>query len=199
MSIETLYIVRHGHIDVGEEKRYVGVTNIPLDALGMKQAEALGRFFSPLSIDAMFTSPLTRCTQTAYEIARLHNLAYTPIEDLREIDMGEWEYQTFAFIKSHYPHLYEERGLDMEHFIPPKGESFSMLLKRVKKAFKVIAKTDAKTVVIVAHAGVNRVLLASLLGIDLKDIFSIQQPYGCTYVVTYAKEEDRWKQKSIIF
>jgi probable phosphoglycerate mutase len=173
--VEEIYLVRHGHIDTGGIKRYIGLTDLPLDELGIKQAQQLSEFFKAFPVKHIFTSPLGRCVQTTQIISK----NYKCVEGLREINMGKWENVPMIEIRTCYPDAFKERGYDIEHFTPPKGESFKELSKRVMKAFNdIICNYDGK-VLIVAHAGVNRVILRELLGVDFQDIFNISQPYGC--------------------
>jgi probable phosphoglycerate mutase len=198
MSIETLYLVRHGHIDVGSEKRYVGQTDVALDALGMQQAQAISDFLQTRLVDTIYSSPLTRCIQTADILCLGQNLPCLVMEDLREIDLGAWEYQSVAFIKERFPQAYAQRGADIEHFVPPCGESFAMLSTRVVHAFETITRSFDKHVVIVAHAGVNRVLLAHLLGIPLSNVLTIRQPYGCVNILNFDRMRQQWQQEAMI-
>lgn len=172
--VEKVYLVRHGHIDTGSEKRYIGQTNLPLDALGLEQAHALSEYFQSIALDAVFSSPLMRCVQTTHMITPF----YHEVEAFREINMGTWENMPLREIKARDPQGFEERGRNIEHFAPPKAESFGMLSKRVLAAFHTLTQNYHGTVLIVAHAGVNRVILRELLGIAFEDIFSIDQPYA---------------------
>lgn len=197
MCIETLYLIRHGHINTGSEKRYIGSTNLPLDELGKEQVKALSRFLLSEHLDAIYSSPLVRCIQTTDAICRYHGLSYTLLDDLREIHMGDWENKTIASIKETYPKAYEERGINIEYFTPPHGENFAMLSKRVIKAFNHIEQTNAKHIAIVAHAGVNRVLLSHLLGRRLNDLFSIEQPYGSITPLHYDSDTKLWNKGKV--
>lgn len=55
--VEKVYLLRHGHIDNGSEKRYLGRTDIPLDALGLEQAYVLRDYFKEIPVEIIFTSP----------------------------------------------------------------------------------------------------------------------------------------------
>lgn len=179
--VEKVYLVRHGHIDTGGEKRYIGQTNLPLDALGLEQAHVLSEYFQSIPLDAVFTSPLMRCVQTT----RMITPFYHEVEAFREIDMGAWENRPLREIKAHDSHAFEERGRNIEHFAPPQGESFHTLSKRVLEAFHTLTQNHNGIILIVAHAGVNRVILRELLGIAFEDIFSIDQPYACITQLRY--------------
>jgi probable phosphoglycerate mutase len=196
-----IYLIRHGKIDTGNEKRYVGITDLLLNNEGVEQANFLKSYFSHIPIDKVYTSPLKRCLQTSKIICEEKNQDYIIVEELREINMGIWENKPIEHIKKDFPQLYEERGKNLEYFIPPEGESFHQLANRVLLAFDNIVKNKCESnelshlpigagengthrgnyenIIIVAHAGVNRVILSQILGYSMQDIFSIEQPYGC--------------------
>ncbi len=188
--VENVYLVRHGHIDTGEEKRYIGQTNLPLDALGLEQAHALSEYFQSIPLDAVFTSPLMRCVQTTQIITPV----YEEVEALREINMGTWENMPLKEIKARDPQGFEERGRNIEHFAPPKAESFGTLSKRVLEAFHTLTQTYHGTVLIVAHAGVNRVILRHILGVPFEKIFEIEQPYAGDHLLVRNLEKKEWKE-----
>ncbi|MBE0495461.1 MAG: histidine phosphatase family protein [Campylobacterales bacterium] len=175
--VENVYLVRHGHIDTGGEKRYIGQTDLPLDALGIAQAHRLCEYFKTIPLDRVFTSPLVRCVQTTRIICN----KYQCVEAFREIHMGAWENMAMATLKAQDAQAFAARGQDIKHFVPPGGESFEALSARVLRAFKTLVQAHRGTVLIVAHAGVNRVILRQFLGIGFQNIFSINQPYGSVH------------------
>ena len=176
--VETVYLLRHGHVDNGVEKRYLGRTDVPLSALGLEQAKGLHGYFKDIPIDMVFTSPLKRCLQTAQLLCIGKKRHCQCVEAFSEIDMGDWENVAMSYIKAQYPKFYEQRGEDLEYFNPPNGESFHAMAKRVRNAFDVITHHATGTILIVAHAGVNRLIISNILGIAINDMFSIVQPYA---------------------
>ncbi|HOR84925.1 MAG TPA: histidine phosphatase family protein, partial [Bacillota bacterium] len=56
-----IYLLRHGEIDCGKEKRYIGITDLPLNNKGRTQAYRLKDYFSNINMGKAFTSPLIRC------------------------------------------------------------------------------------------------------------------------------------------
>ncbi len=192
--VEKVYLIRHGHVDNGGEKRYLGRTDVPLDALGLEQAQALREYFKTIPIDAVFTSPLKRCVQTTEIISK----KYQVVEALREIDMGDWDNMPMSHIKLHFPKLYAQRGEDLEYFTSPNGESFHDVAQRVMKAFDEIVLNYAGTIIIVAHAGVNRVLLAQLLGLSLHEMFSIRHSYACINELIHEHKNAQWHYRSVL-
>lgn len=192
--VEKVYLLRHGHIDNGGEKRYLGRTDVPLDVLGLEQAQALGDYFKAIHVDAIFTSPLKRCVQTTEMISK----TYQVVEALSEIDMGDWENVPMAHIQSHFPKLYAQRGENLEYFTPPNGESFHRMAQRVRQAFEKIVQSMDGTIIIVAHAGVNRMILTHLFGIEINDMFSIVQPFACINELTWDCERLQWEYRNIL-
>jgi alpha-ribazole phosphatase len=174
-----IFLVRHGQIDYGSEKRYIGITDLPLCNAGTLQVTKLKEYFSGIEIEKAFTSPLKRCMQTAEILLEGSNTNRIVLDELKEINMGEWENQTIDYIKDRFREMYEERGSNIDVFIPPGGESFEQLQKRAMPAFEHIAQNTTGNILIIGHAGVNRVILSKLLDFPLKDIFKIGQPYGC--------------------
>ena len=140
-------------------------------------------------VTGSFCSDLLRAKQTAEAVARYHDLNPVCIKELREIDLGLWDGRLRSEIKTKYPELYVARGQDIVNFRPPQGESFSDLQKRVIPAFEKLLETVEGNLAIVAHAGVNRVILCQLQQLDLTELFTIRQDYAEIYVI-------RQKEKS---
>lgn len=174
-----IYLVRHGKIDCGEKKHYIGTTDLPLSDVGLEQAGKLKKFFVRIDIEKAYVSPLKRCIQTCTKILEGKNLESTIVEELKEINMGAWEGKSFDYIKKHFPKQYKERGCHIDTFVPPMGESFEMLQKRVMPAFEEMMNTTSGNILVVAHAGVNRVILSKILGFNLSELLKLNQPYGC--------------------
>jgi probable phosphoglycerate mutase len=190
-----IYLIRHGKIDIGNEKCYVGITDIPLSIEGILQAKKLKEFFASIDIEKVYLSPLKRCVQTTNIILENRNVEKFLVKELMEINMGEWDGKTFKHIKSILPEQFKERGENIDSFVPKGGESFNQLKERVNPIFQSIIKNTNGNILIIAHAGVNRIILSSILSIPLKDIFKIKQPYGCINEFSLNKENEKWQWK----
>lgn len=193
-----IYLARHGKIDYGKEKRFIGVTDLPLSKIGIEQAEMINSFFSDIVIDKVFISPLKRCRETAEIILSDRKVEKIIVSQFTEINLGEWDNKPIKYIKENFPNLFEERGLHIDEFIPPGGESFENLSQRVIPAFESIIKNVSGNILIVAHAGVNRVILGKLLGIPLNEIFDIEQPYGCVNELMWCEQGNEWQYKRVV-
>ena len=105
--------------------------------------------------------------------------------------MGDWDGKTFSELRAKYPKQFKERGEDLANYTPPLGESFADCSKRVIPVFESLAKSEGSTLLIVAHAGVNRVILCHVLGMPLQNVFCFEQSYGCFNVIVCQDSEYR--------
>lgn len=194
-----IYLVRHGKIDIGKEKRYIGVTDLPLSIEGIIQSQQLKKFFSNIYIEKAYISPLKRCIQTANIILANRNIEKQLIEEFMEINMGQWEGKSFRYIKNFFPEEFKKRGENIDTFVPVGGESFQQLQKRVVPVLEDIIKKYIGNILIIAHAGVNRVILSNILSIPLYDIFKINQEYGCVNELSWDEKHSSWLQKEFVY
>lgn len=189
-----IYLVRHGqvHLPDLQQNYYLGQTDVPLTERGIRQAAWLQQFFADKKITAIYHSPLRRCCETAERCAD-GRIPCMVIDDLREINMGQWEMIPIESIRATQPEAYRLRGEQIDTFCPPDGESFAQCQQRSVAAFQQIVEqmVPGSAVVIVAHAGVNRCLLSWVSGQPLKQLLSIPQPYGC--VTTLIWQGQNWQ------
>lgn len=193
MNKKYIYLARHGDIGLGKDKRYIGQSDLPLSELGKKQANLLKEKLCRVPIDNIYCSDLERSQQTADIIASAHQIVPTARVELREMNMGKWEGQLFSEIRAKYPQEFKERGENIAHYSSPEGESFSDCYKRVNPIFEGLAQSQETTILIVGHAGVNRVILCRILGIPLDNVFRFEQSYGCLNLICKEYSEYRLK------
>src|SRR5579863_2609428 len=131
MNTVVLYLVRHGAIVSGTEKSFIGQSDPPLSTEGITQARALRQWLAPVRFSRVICSDLSRSRQTCEIIADQQAHPSETVPALREIGLGEWEGVSFADIKDRFPKEFAARGLDMENWRPPGGESFADCFARV--------------------------------------------------------------------
>ncbi len=161
-----LIIIRHGETTWNHQHKIQGRADIPLSALGKKQAKLLGERFSKTKIDAIYSSKLQRSINTAKAVANYHSSTKTIADkSLNEMDWGKWEGLNFQEIEKKFPKEFAARQKDKYNVAPPKGESPAMLKKRITPFLKkLLSKHKGQTVLIVGHAGMNRVIVGTILG-----------------------------------
>lgn len=84
-----LWLVRHGETDWNKNGRVQGDTDVPLNALGIRQAEALAKRIGHEVFNTVYASDLSRAAKTAETVFPNADIRYDP--RLREIDLGEYE------------------------------------------------------------------------------------------------------------
>ena len=103
-----LYLIRHGQCRDGAH-RCIGGTDLPLDEVGLCQAERLRQWARSKPLTAVYTSPLSRCRETA-RILSDGRLPVHTADGLREMDGGVWEGLLYADIRVRWPEAYAARG-----------------------------------------------------------------------------------------
>ncbi|MFA9397906.1 MAG: histidine phosphatase family protein [Clostridiaceae bacterium] len=195
--VSRIYLLRHGEIKNANEKRYIGITDVDLSLNGIKQVEKLRDKFMDEHIDYVFSSNLKRSIKTAETIAKPKNKPVNIIKDFREINMGIWENQIIDQVKIKYKMEYEKRGKDFLNYKTPKGESFLECKQRAIKALDFINSEYNGNIIIVGHAGINRLIISSILDIRIQDMFKIKQDYGCYNIIDCYKNRYMIKEKDV--
>ena len=191
MNTTKLYLVRHGAIISVSGKRYIGQIEAPLSESGVEQAWALRNWLEPVRFSQIFCSDLTRSERTAKIITGQKDTPIQVRSGLREINLGAWEGFTFQEIALRSPAEYEARGRDLENWRPPGGESFADCRKRVLPLLHEILSASQGNVLLVVHAGVNRLILCEALGIPTGNLMNLGQDSGCVNIIEYSDERCR--------
>jgi probable phosphoglycerate mutase len=115
----------------------------------------------------------------------------TALPGMREISMGRWEGLSMEQARRLFPGEYERRGTGPACHRPPEGESFIDVRERVLPLFETILGDEEGPVLLVGHAGVNRVILCHILGVPLDNLFRFGQGYGCMNIIVREKRSLR--------
>lgn len=162
-----LILIRHAETVANVQQRWMGWNDTPLTEQGQAQAAAVARRLAAEGSDtvAIYTSPLPRARRTAEAIGQALGLAPIPLDDLREINFGHIDGVTQEEMKTIYPDLYERwRDRTDIEFTWPGGESRSEFFHRVAMACQdILSRHHQGTILIVAHGGTIRAMLAYLL------------------------------------
>ena len=177
---------RHGQVADGHTDRYHGHNDIGLSPQGVQQFEDLAAQLAATPLAGLYSSDLTRTIKGAAIISRGRDLKSQVIPEFREVNFGSWEGLTFAEIMAQYPAELEERFRDLANFRIPGGESLMDLKARALPALNgLIEAHHEQAFLLVAHAGLNRVILSEALGLNLQNLFRLDQNYGCLNIIDY--------------
>lgn len=182
MKSYIVYIIRNGATKEETEGKYIGHTDVELSEEGKEQLVQMKNELVYPPVEAVLTSPLKRCTQTA-SILYPDN-KYLAIDSLIECNFGEFEGKDAEELKDYpmFPRwLAGEQGVE-----PPFGESNEAFARRVCEGFvKIIdglIKTGTTRAAIVTHGGVLMTLLANF-GLPELPMHEWITPNGCGYTL----------------
>lgn len=186
--LTTVYLIRHGEVEAAFRDRFVGSTDAPLSGNGQAQirstAGLLARHAGETPLCAVYCSDLARSIASAAIVAEPRGL--TPVREpaLREMGFGSWENLTFTEILARDPGAFERWMQNAFRDAPPGGEPLEAVRARAVSAYLGIVERHAgASVAIVAHGGVNRIILAHVLGLPGDRIFSIEQSYAALNII----------------
>ena len=189
MSI--IYLIRHGEIPQSRSRRFVGSLDPALTAGGRRHMEKVAAFLADKNIGRLVCSPLCRCRESANIIGARIGQTFHAVPALAEINLGAWEGLTATEVQTKFPGQYEARGANIATFRPEGGESFQDLLDRAWPFFISLWSKEDDCVALVAHSGINRVLLCHVLGMPLSNLFRFEQSYGCCNILQVKKGKCR--------
>jgi probable phosphoglycerate mutase len=173
----TILLIRHGQTEWNRIERFRGRSDIDLDPTGEEQAKKTAEHIStrwkPVTV---FSSPLKRAMKTAEAIAQRCLIPLQQEMGLIDIDYGEWQGLTPEEAREKWPNLIENwYQFPQEAFIPG-GE----LLMDVKKSatdviFSLLEKYSGNTIALVSHTVINRLLLLSVLDLQVDRFWHLRQ------------------------
>jgi len=178
-----IYLLRHGEIETPTGRRFIGQIDYPLSEKGRNQAEYWKTALADKGFESVFCSDLARSTETAEIVSGDFGGDVRVVTELREIGLGDWDGCLMQEIRECFPKAWGERGRSIDTFRTPGGESFNDLYQRVVPVFHSISRSARGNVLIVGHAGVNRMILCSVLEMRIDKLFSIQQDYGALNII----------------
>jgi alpha-ribazole phosphatase len=182
----TLWLIRHGETAQSSRGRCYGSLDVALSPAGIVQVQAAAKRLGTQRLSGIYCSPRTRCRHSAEIIAAEQTCTVETVEDLAELDFGDFEGRTYDEIAAEHPELYAEWMANPTMVKFPGGESFSDMWERVNAAVAKLRTGHAESIfAIVAHGGVNRIILAEALGLPGKNIFRIGQGYAALNLVKY--------------
>lgn len=178
-------LMRHGRILDSGVKRFVGRTDLPINAEGRNQAKAWQKTFKQIQFEKIYVSDLLRTRQTAELCCPGQSVTTDP--RLNEIDLGDWENLSFNQVKARFPDDFEQRGRNIYHFRTPGGESFKDLKERVVPFFESLFSTAIPAsgpTLVVSHSGIIRVMACLWAGKSFDDLLTLSPRYGQNFVCT---------------
>lgn len=170
-----IFLIRHGETDWNISGRIQGYSDVELSKTGICQARLLKKFPFP-DIDAIYSSDLSRAFITAKILSERFNISINVSKNFREINFGNWEGQFIRDLIEKNDQEFKKVFTHPEEVLPPNGETFAHCQMRVMTELKkIISKHENQQILIVAHGGVNRLIICSILKVSIQQIWALEQ------------------------
>lgn len=190
-SRRRVYLLRHGHVDYFDPK-ITGSREVELTSIGRTQASAAAELLQKVEFDRAICSGLPRTLQTAQII--LNAQKTTPEletnSDFEEIQSGWVTGVTREELAVKISTCFDDAHAPEARFLPD-GETFATAEQRIARGFQSLVANDGwKSALIVAHEGVNRILLGHLSGGGLQSIGAFEQDLACINIIDLIVESE---------
>jgi alpha-ribazole phosphatase/probable phosphoglycerate mutase len=166
----SIELLRHGEPVGGS--RFRGQLDDPLSELGWQQMHA-----AVAGCDHwhhVVTSPLQRCRAFASTLAEQQGIPLHVEERFAEIGFGEWEGKSRTELEQLVPGQVTRFYRDPVTNRPAGAESLDGFLTRVTGGFdRLLEQFSGQSVLVVAHAGVIRAILARVLNMPPATMYRI--------------------------
>lgn len=179
-----IHLIRHGEVE--NANRYNGHRDAALTPRGVEQYHQLKPRLDADRISACYTSDLTRTVRGGEILGPYLGVEPVKLPELRELNCGEWQGLSLSEIQATRPHEWAARLADLVSFRAPGGESVGDLAARVLPAISsIVERHRGEEVLVVAHGGVNRIILMDAIGAPASSMFAIEQSFCCMNIIDY--------------
>lgn len=192
-NIQRIVLWRHGQTNWNIENRFQGHSDIPLNEVGLQQAERAAPLLLALRPSKIISSDLIRAQQTAAALAKISTLDVAIDPGLRETNGGNWEGKTGA----------ENRAEDYDRFVNwldgddqpagQTGERRSEIAARAVNAINAALHEDVSTLIVVTHGGTARCILGKMLDMPMNQWSAIGGlSNACWSILESGHHRDGW-------
>jgi len=163
-----IYLLRHGETEYSQRGTFCGDLDIGLTPEGNQMAHFFAEAYRSIPWMDVYVSPMKRAIATAQPLCKALGLPMQIRDGLREISYGAWEDQELDTVRRHYEQDYLRWQTDPAWNPPTGGETAVQIAAR---ALPIITEIESKyksgNVLVVSHKATIRIILCSLLGIDV--------------------------------
>lgn len=167
MSLK-IYLLRHGETEYSQRGAFCGDLDIDLTPEGKQMAHFFAEAHRSMPWTDVYVSPMKRAIATAKPLCDALGLTMQIRDGLREISYGAWEDQEPDYVRQHYDQDFLRWQTDPAWNPPTGGETAIQIAAR---ALPVITEIESKyksgNVLVVSHKATIRIIICSLLGIDV--------------------------------
>jgi probable phosphomutase (TIGR03848 family) len=164
-----LLLLRHAVTEHTGARLSGWAPGVHLSEAGRAQAKALAERLGPVPLDALYSSPLERCQETAAALAATRDLRVRTLPDVGEVRYGDWTGRTVKEL-SRLPLWKVVRARPSAARFPAGESLYEMQVRAVAALERLRADHQGQTVAVCSHADVIKALVAHYLGLHL-DLF----------------------------
>ena len=195
-----LILVRHGEVEETYHNVFGGSKiDMALSPLGQAQGAAIAKWLGDEDLHAVYASPMLRVQQTMAPFLTAKNITPTLLDDLREVDFGEWTGLRWDEVKE----LFGVSAFDWLEVLDkgelPGGESAHHLKERVRPCLdRILTASSPGRSVVFCHGGIIRVILSLLLDLPLTRMAHFNIDYGSITVVELIPEKRHFVELELL-
>ena len=183
-----IYLVRHGTTEWNREEIFRGRADCALNETGRAEARATAAYFEGMDLDGIYTSPLARAAETAAAIAAGRGIEVGSEPAFIDLDFGEWQGRPLKGVREKYPELYRAWRERPQEVTIPGGENLDSVRARAWEGLLRVARENPdRTVVIVSHRVITKILICAALGLDNSHFWQIKQDTTAINCLEYAR------------
>ncbi len=165
----SIYLVRHGLNDYVEKGKFAGwLPGVHLNAAGREQAARTAETLRAVKLQAVYSSPLERASETADEIADLQGLKVSILPGLGEIKIGRWEGLSLRAARRRKLWPIIQGAPSRARF--PDGDSFLEAQLRIVETLEVLRSKHSGAIACVSHSDPIKLAIGHYIGLPI-DMF----------------------------
>jgi len=190
--ITRLYLVRHGEtVNTGRDTfRYNGHLDVDITENGVSQVRRVAERLRERPLKGIYSSDLIRTQKGAAILAEnFSDVKRETFPASREVKQGIWEGLTLREVWEKYPEEAEKKFSDYVYYRIPGGETLPEAQDRSVEVIQSLATRHAgEEFAVVAHGGINSLIICWVLNLDLKDVFHFRQDFGALNIIEFFED-----------
>lgn len=165
----TLYFLRHGQTAYSRDSILSGSgLDVDLTSAGLEMAQAFADAYRAVPWQAIYVSPMRRAIATAGPLCTALGVEMELRDGLMEMNFGQWEGLDQRDLQQTQSEAYLRWSIEPGWYSPPGGETARQVAQRARPVIEeIVERFSSGNVLIVSHKSTIRVILCSLLGLDV--------------------------------
>ena len=161
-----VYLIRHGQNDYVKQEKLAGwLPGVHLNDVGKEQAVRVAEALKSSKLQAVYSSPLERATETAEPIAAAQGMGFDTLAGLGEINIGRWQGLSLRAARRRKLWLTIQHAPSLARF--PDGESFLETQSRIIETLETVRSKHSGAIACVSHADPIKLAIAHYIGMPI--------------------------------